>query len=206
MRKLLVVLLALAAPVVFADESLCNYYQPMCASKKAAFDNDLKRINDSANNKKISVTAAIKESASLISKTYPEDPLMVATARQLNDIASLSVGQDQKEKLADGAFAITAQAYSDRRDLMLLAQSADKKPPKNSSMDAYVRTANAMASERAQYEADNDPMEPMRRAVALSALFSGIGKAFATSWGQSITPPSTICNTYGGTMYCYPPY
>lgn len=200
---LLAAAILICAPAVADD--LCDFYQPTCSSKKNALDNGLADINKRIEKKQVSVTGGIREASALISKEYPNDPLMLALSSQLTNIADQKLAEDKKESLADGAFLIVSTAYQDRKELIQLAQSKPEKP-KNSSMDAYVRTANAMASERAQYEVDSDPMEPMRRAVALSALFSGIGKAFATSWGQSITPPSTICNTYGGTMYCYPPY
>ncbi len=205
MKRFVVLVAALFISAVSMADDLCDFYQPTCQQKKERLDTRLSEINASVTGHKISATAGIREASAAIASAYPNDPLMTALSSQLTRIADQKLPDSHKESLADGAFLIVATAYQDRKELIQLSQSQIKKP-KGSSMDAYVNTANAMAAERAQYEVDNDPMEPMRRAVAVSALLSGIGKAFATSWGQSITPPSTICNTYGGTMYCYPPY
>lgn len=196
--------IALASFSAISDE-LCDFYQPTCAEKKNSLDAGLAKINTRIEKKQVSVTAGINEASSLISGTYPNDPLMLALSSQLSNIAAQKIPESKKESLADGAFLIVSTAYQDRKELIQLAQS-NTKPAKVSPSVAYQRAAMAMASEQQAYAEDNDPTEPLRRAVAVSALLKGIGKAFATSWGQSITPPSTICNGYGGTMYCYPPY
>jgi len=97
-----------------------------------------------------------------------------------------------------------------QRQIYISQDYVSGKLSKSKADDAYsnlTRSCNLAWEENqsilAQQVAEEDRL---RRAVAISAGLSGIGKAAATSWGQSITPPSTICNAYGGTMYCYPPY
>lgn len=106
------------------------------------------------------------------------------------------------------ADAISIDCFT--RQVYISQDYIGKKITKQQASDAYQdlnRKCNlAWEANRANLIAQADEEDRLRRAVAISAGLSKVGKAAATSWGQSITPPSTICNAYGGTAYCYPPY
>lgn len=136
-----------------------------------------------------------------------------AQVNALYDSGQISLVQRER------GFVHIAQAYypadglsiNCQKERLYLAQDLEGKKINKAQFDhAYTasirRCDMAITQRNSNMQAQVAEEDRLRRAVAISAGLSGIGKAAATSWGQSITPPSTICNAYGGTMYCYPPY
>ena len=137
-------------------------------------------------------------------------------AAQLNamyDSGQISLVQRERGfvNISKAYYPNDALSINCQRERLYLAEDLEnKKISKKQFDDGYTASVRrcevAMTNRNSNMQAQADEEDRLRRAVAVSAGLSGVGKAAATSWGQSITPPSTICNAYGGTAYCYPPY
>lgn len=142
--------------------------------------------------------------------------MAASEAAQINalyDSGQISLVQRERGfvNIAQAYYPADGLSINCQKERLYLAQDLERKKINQAQFDdAYTasirRCDMALTNRNSNMQAQVAEEDRLRRAVAISAGLSGVGKAAATSWGQSITPPSTICNAYGGTAYCYPPY
>ena len=161
----------------------------------------------------IAVSAAALSACATVDNRSSMAAAEAAQINELYDTGQISLVQRERGfvNIAKAYYPTDALSINCQRERLYLAQDLEGKKINKQQFDAEYtasirRCEIALTNRNANMQAQVAEEDRLRRAVAVSALASGVGKAAATSWGQSITPPSTICNGYGGTAYCYPPY
>lgn len=182
--RIVLVSAALFSAPAFSQEWTCDYYLPQCPDKVKQYDKDYGDIQSKVQSGKMTMSEAAKQAMALTERVYPKD-------KTLNDMS--------KQQYALIQFAKESNASMEDK-LNLIRLNAEL-------LDTLIKDrfqlANAISDTQNQQQASRQPGNSAANTAAVATMLSGIGRAFDTSYGQSITPPPQICNYYGGTRYCF---
>lgn len=191
-RLLFLAIVTLAGASAYAADSVCDYYVPACKDKYTRYNTETAIITQEAAAKKITTPEAGKRVAQIARSMYPNDPLLISITEQQQAMAEIlgKLPVQQQKTLEDAAAKTFARALKER--FVLFDTMAEM---------SGQQQANQQAA--AQYQQSSDAQANNARSTIATAMFlNGVGRAFATSWGQSILPTPQICTYYGGTSYC----
>lgn len=186
MKKIAVIAFLYSAVLSFsvmAQEWTCDYYLPQCQSKASKYDAEYAEIQDKYKAKKISIVELAKQAMELTAKMYPKDKTLNGMSKQqytlINFVMESSADQQYKTQLISLNGELMDDLIKDR-----------------------FQMANALSDMDGQIQRQQQAQQGGNNAVATATLLNGIGRAFNSSFGQSITPPMQICSYYGNTRYC----
>lgn len=193
-RLLLLTLLTLLGASAYASDSVCDYYVPACKEKFKRYNDATTAITQSVVDKKITTAEAGRKVGQLAQSMYPNDPLLLSIAAQQQAMAEILSGSkltaQQQKTIEDAAAKTFTRALAERFALF------DAMAEISQSQQQAAISSQQIAQARAEQAQD------ARSTIATAMFLNGVGRAFSTSWGQSILPTPQICTYYGGTSYC----
>lgn len=196
-RSIIFVCLASLSASVLAD-SICDYYTSACKEKLVRYDNATKQIDEEVKAKKITEVEAARRVVALAKDMYPEDALMASITAQQAALAEAFSRSKMSEKDKSALELTTSETF-----IRALAMRTALFNVANQQEQALNQYANQAQQAQQAYNVQESQDQSARNTIATSYLLNGIGRAFSSSFGQSILPPPQICNYYGGTRYCY---
>lgn len=161
-------------------------------SNEDLYDRETDRILKQYEQGKINRTTSFRETLAA-TKTYrPNDRLTQAFFQSLLEYSE----QQDKKLITQKKFEELLTARAERyREASIEMVEARKQAQRQSDQDNARRRQD-------QIDAYNAAMAEQQNTAATAQMLQGIGRAFNSSFGQSITPPMQICSYYGNTRYC----
>lgn len=175
---------ALISSPVMAQSWTCDYYLPQCPDKVSQYNKEYSSYLSEARSGKIPMLEFAKQAIALSERMYPKD-------KTLNDMAKQQYALIQFTKDSNASYEEKLNLVSLNADLL------------DTVIKDRFQMANAISEMQNQQQASRQPGNSAANTAAVATMLNGIGRAFNTSYGQSLLPPPQICNYYGGTRYCF---
>lgn len=193
-RLFFLAIVTLAGASAYASDYGCEYYAPTCKAKFTRYNTETAAITQAAADKKITMVEAGKRVAQLAQSMYPDDYLILSIAAQQQAMAEIfstsKLTADQQKRIEDASAKTFNRAIAERFALI-------------GAMEENARTYQQAINSSQQYAQARVEQDNSARSTIATAMFlNGVGRAFSSSFGQSILPTPQICTYYGGTSYC----
>lgn len=195
MKIITVFLLSVLSSLALAQTETCAYYTRQCPSKFASYNDATRDIDSQVKRKEITELKGAQKVSDLAHSMFPQDALLISIVMQQATMARVlalsNLSQAQKDELDKSAGATYSAALIERFAFLDAAKEAGEQ---------MVRVQNQAAPQQVIYSGGGGAVND---ALPTAMFLNKVGNAFATSFGQSLTPPPRICMYGKGTSMCY---